>query len=119
MVRALAAAADKRAATAVAATDPAMNCIAQAFGVRPADARTIDQVTTVYAWVFCQSKTSDTGEVVPAAVARDGAVQIPSDADLAGDIRRIFPADVRERAADEPQSMADLVAGLPSGPPPN
>jgi hypothetical protein len=115
----LAAAADQRAAHAVVATDPSMNCIAQTFGLQPADAKTIDQVATVYAWVFCQSKTSDTGEVVPAAIAQDGAVRIPSDADLAGDIKRIFPADVRDRATDEPQSMVDLVAGLPSGPPPN
>ena len=115
----LATAADQRAAHAVAATDPDMNCVAQAFGLRPADARTLDQVITIYAWVYCHSKTSDTAEVVPAAVTREDAVQIPSDADYTGDIKRIFPADVRGRTADIPKSMQDLVAALPSGPPPN
>jgi hypothetical protein len=115
----LAAAADRRAAHAVAATDPDMNCVAQSFGLRPADAKTNDQVATVYAWVYCHSKTSDTAEVVPAAVTGEDAVQIPSDADYTGDIERIFPADVRGRTADLPKSMQELVASLPSGPPPN
>jgi hypothetical protein len=37
-----------------------------------------------------------------------GSVRIPSDADLAGDIKRIFPADVRDAAADEPAEARDL-----------
>jgi hypothetical protein len=115
----LATAADQRATHAVAATQPDMNCLARTFGVQPADAASIDKVTTVYAWVYCHSKHGDTASVVPAAIGPDDAVSTPSDADYSADIKRIFPADVRDRATDEPQSMRDLVASLPGGPPPS
>lgn len=115
----LATAADQRAAQAVEAAEPDMNCVARTFGVRPADAGTVDKVTTVYAWVYCHSKTATTAEVVPAAISHDKTVQIPRDSDFTSDIERIFPADVRTRAEDEPQSMQDLVAGLPDGPAPH
>lgn len=115
----LADAADQQAAHAVAAAQPGMNCLARAFGLRPADATSIDQVTTIYAWVYCHSKDSDTASVMPAAVGPDDTVQIPSDASYADDLDRIFPADVRDLATDVPPSMQQLVASLPGGPPPS
>jgi len=102
----LAAAADQRAAKAVAATDPEMTCTAETFGIAPAGAKTIDEVATVYAWVYCRSKDGVTGEAVPAAVGRDGTARIPRDSDFSSDLDRIFPADVRDRATGGPP--ADL-----------
>lgn len=98
----LAAAADLRAAHAVAATDPDMNCVARTFGIEPVGATDINQVTTIYAWAYCQSKNGVTSEWVPAAVDRDGTARIPRDSDFAGDVSRIFPTDVRARVTDGP-----------------
>ena len=116
---AVVAAADQRATAAVAATEPDMNCLARSFGLDPAKAETIDQVRTVYAWVYCHAKQGDTAEVVPAVVSLSGPplVRIPADADYEAEVKRLFPADLRDSAFEEPKSMQDLVASLPSGPP--
>jgi len=117
---ALAAAVNQRATQAADRHETGMNCVARAFGLDPGNAKNIGEVKTVYAWVYCHAKQDDGGEVVPAAVTLSGqpAVQIPSDASFVADIKRIFPADVRQEAYEEPKSMRDLVASLPSGPPP-
>lgn len=118
---ALAAAADQRATAAMAVTEPDMNCLARSFGLDPARADRIDQVRTVYAWVYCHAKRGDTAEVVPAIVslATPPSVRIPTDADNDAEVKRLFPADLRDDAEEEPKSMRDLVASLPGGPPPN
>jgi hypothetical protein len=118
---AVVAAADQRATAAVAATEPEMNCLARSFGLDPVKAEKIDQVRTVYAWVYCHAKHGDTAEVVPAVISLAGppSVRIPADADNDAEVKRLFPADLRDSAYEEPKSMRDLVARLPGGPPPN
>jgi len=107
----LANAADLRAAHGVEATAPEMNCVAKTFGIKPVDAKSIDQVATVYAWVYCQSKNGITSEAVPAAVDRNGTARIPRDSDFASDINRIFPPDVRGRVSGGPPSDLPTTTG--------
>ena len=44
-------------------------------------------------------------------------MRIPTDADYEAEVKRLFPADLRDSAFEVPKSMQDLVASLPSGPP--
>jgi hypothetical protein len=98
---ALGTAADQSATRDVAATEH-MTCTARAFGLDPRGATDIDQVTTVYAWATCHDDRDGSSEVVPAAVDLDGAVRIPSDAYWLAEVKRIFPADVRQAVYDRP-----------------
>lgn len=119
---ALADAVNQRAAKATSEHESGMNCVARAFGLDPAGATEIPAVKTVYAWVYCHAKDSDSSELLPVAVTLSGQpeVRIPGDgADWSRDIDRIFPADVRDAVYDQPKSVRDLVASLPDGPPPN
>ena len=101
---------DQRVAAATSRHETPMVCTAWTFGRDPATAADVTQVRTAYAWVYCHDLTDDSGEVVPTAVTLTdpATVRIPGDADLAGDVRRIFPADVQDAAADEPQQAQDL-----------
>ncbi|MEV4532536.1 hypothetical protein AB0J82_01740 [Asanoa sp. NPDC049518] len=79
-------------------------CVAEPFGVEPADATTAADVTTVYAALFCVERQAgvafDESPGVSTVVAVRGAtVEVPGDgAAHRPDIERIFPEDLRERA---------------------
>jgi hypothetical protein len=110
---ALAAAADQRAARAADASETGMTCAARTFGLAPPGAKDITQVTTVYAWVFCRAPDSDTAEFVPAVVTLSGrpSIRIPSDDDYSGEIKRLFPPDVREAVYEPPKDATELTGG--------
>ncbi|GAA1818825.1 hypothetical protein GCM10009682_44450 [Luedemannella flava] len=85
-----------------------LRCVVRAFGVEPADATAIDQVTVVYAGATCVVVAPgvpydrSTGSQAPVVVHLDtGVVEQPGDgAQFSADIDRMFPEELRDRAAD-------------------
>ncbi|MBB2944524.1 hypothetical protein FB565_004253 [Actinoplanes lutulentus] len=72
-----------------------MACAVRPVGVEPASAATITEVTTVYAWARCDTRTAEgSGTVTPVAVhlTPAGRVEAPTDAQWdAGEAGEMFP----------------------------
>jgi hypothetical protein len=86
-----------------------MDCASRAFGVTPADARTLAEVTEIYAWSICGGVligTTPSGSDVPVAVQMSDppvATEPPDDVgpgDAAFDA--LFPSDVLAWAGANP-----------------
>lgn len=80
-------------------------CVADAFGVDPATARSLADVTVVYAAVLCATKgpaydeASRVSTVVAVRRGSPASVDWPGDgAEHGPSIERIFPDDLRARA---------------------
>ncbi|SBT40954.1 hypothetical protein [Micromonospora auratinigra] len=96
-------------------------CVATVFGAAPPDAETVAQVETIYTWANCtwlppadRAATTSLddlpGEAVPVALRPGPPVtyQVPGDgADHEPDIRRIFPARLRDAAFTGPDQAAE------------
>lgn len=90
-----------------------VTCAALPFGVEPATATRVDQVTAVYAWVFCRA-TDGSGAMMPVAITLGAtpAIRIPDSGEgYPASLDRIFPARVRVTAIHQPRRQtAALVA---------
>lgn len=90
-----------------------VTCAALPFGVEPATATRVDEVTAVYSWVFCRG-TDASAVMMPVAIGLGGTptIQVPDSGEGYPDsLDRIFPARVRVTAIHQPRRQtAALVA---------
>lgn len=74
-----------------------VRCAARAFGARPEGLLRAVEASTVYAWVYCRGQGAELLAPVAVRFDRPPSVRIPRPGrDRNRDIRRIFPADVRD-----------------------
>lgn len=91
-------------------------CAAHVFGMDPSTAPSVGDVSTVYAWVYCEERLPGAllGDRVsiPVAIhlAATPSIEIPEDGeDYPPSIRRIFPSDLQQMAMFSPPYIEDLV----------
>lgn len=91
-------------------------CAVHVFGVDPSTAASANDVSTVYAWVYCEERL--TGPLpgdqvsVPVAIHLDAtpSIELPSDGEeYSGSVAKIFPSDLRSTATYPPPYVEDLV----------
>jgi len=91
-------------------------CAARVFGVDPSTAARVSDVSTVYAWVYCEERLPGgaLGDQVSAPVAIHLAarpsIELPSDGEAyPASVAKIFPSDLWNIATYPPAYVGDLV----------
>jgi hypothetical protein len=94
-------------------------CVAEPFGIKPAQPAAVTDVTTVYGWALCAEKAAGGGEgenlIAPAVFdLSHGRFTLPREGEdhYGSDLKRLFPGDFRAFAETSPTDLPALQSQL-------